>query len=54
LMERIGFHIFHRWDKKAFERVIRMSGFDIVYSDLILSNPAPECLLIARRSDRCG
>jgi ubiquinone/menaquinone biosynthesis C-methylase UbiE len=48
LMERIGFHTFHKWKSDEYIEFVRKKGFDIINSSVIAGEMLPECILICK------
>lgn len=48
LMERIGFHTFHKWKANEYAEFICNNGFDIIDRSIISGQMLPECILICK------
>lgn len=48
LMERIGFHTFHKWKSNEYVEFVSKKGFDIIDSYVIVGDMLPECILICK------
>ena len=48
LMERIGFHTFHKWKADEYVEFVCKKGFDIIDSSVIEGEMLPECILICK------
>ncbi|MFT8351372.1 class I SAM-dependent methyltransferase [Clostridium saccharoperbutylacetonicum] len=48
LMERIGFHTFHKWKSDEYVEFVSKRGFDIIDSSVIGGEMLPECVLICK------
>jgi ubiquinone/menaquinone biosynthesis C-methylase UbiE len=48
LLQRVGFHTFHKWKSDEYIEFICEKGFDIIYSSVIAGEMLPECILICK------
>ena len=48
LMEKVGFHTFHKWKSCEYEEFMRMKGFEIIGTSVIEGEMLPECILICK------
>lgn len=48
LMERIGFHTFHKWKSDEYVEFVCKKGFDIIDCSVIVGEMLPECILICK------
>jgi ubiquinone/menaquinone biosynthesis C-methylase UbiE len=49
IMERAGFHVFHRWSEEAFARFVERSGFIVTERVVLGGSIRPLCCLVARK-----
>lgn len=47
LMEKAGFHTFHKWKASELKEFVTTHGFTIVSSELVKAKPLDECIIIA-------
>ncbi|MDO5784579.1 MAG: class I SAM-dependent methyltransferase [Eubacteriales bacterium] len=52
LMEKVGFHTFHKWTAQEFAAFVMQQGYAVEHIKLLKGNPLSECFLVGRISDR--
>ncbi len=50
IMERAGFHVFHRWSEETFARFVEQSGFSVAERTVMGGSIRPLCCLVARKT----
>lgn len=48
LMERVGFHTFHKWKSNEYVEFVCKKGFYLIHSSVIEGEMLPECVLICK------
>jgi ubiquinone/menaquinone biosynthesis C-methylase UbiE len=49
MMEKVGFHTFHKWKVKELKDFVASYGFTLESGEVIKANPLNECILIGRK-----
>ena len=50
LMEKLGFHTFHKWKEKELKDFVASYGFTLESDEVIKAKPLDECVLIGRKT----